>query len=758
MSSASAAPSKRIRLSLACNNCRKRKVRCDTETPKCRNCWLRDEDCETTDPRYPENGPTNVRRWATKDGLMPGQNPAATHRNQAQIPKHGPVQARSGADASTPMRHALSTSPAGTATSIGSIGSMGSMGSMNSIGSATADTVSWVSRGYQTSISSISAAGGRDTGIRANDNETETETETDADFAVNTESSTSHRIKYMGGSSVQCLSAFVNIYLRRKGLPSISSHFLGGMRHVEEFPLPFPLSLTTRLPPLPDPPALVACLDTYFTRIWPIYPVVDRAAVEADILFFQRADYVAPHAHTQLTQSHVPRLVIIFAIVAIGTEEAAGAPTELGSTFVTAAYSLLAHLVGTPYLSSVQALLLLAVALRCRCKEGQAWHVVAQAVRVAQSIGLHRQIRRRDQDGVAGAAGVDLHARVWWSCYALEKLMELETGRPSAITDDDIDQAVPSKETCDVFALWVALARILSQISRQLYRQKPASAWHLLSEIGALDQQLLAWEKGLPDADGITSPSQPHQPHQPHISSFLTLQYHQAQTTLLRASLVFPTQFFVDEVRRLGPRLPSYARLLQAENICTATARATIHRVLSDSEDGLERSHDAAATLLVSSTQLFLAAVVLALHIVKNPTKRLVRADLELLITATEHLELQFSRGGQHPAFVRGFETLRTSVAAAVSSSVEEEQRRSGAGGSGGAGPSKSTPPDPGPDLDAMHQGDRDPYVSGITPDFSLFGVGDDISMDELWGAIGTYSLLEPALDLDDPSLQPPPP
>lgn len=29
-----------------------------------------------------------MRKWATKDGLLPGQNPAATHRNQAYVPKH----------------------------------------------------------------------------------------------------------------------------------------------------------------------------------------------------------------------------------------------------------------------------------------------------------------------------------------------------------------------------------------------------------------------------------------------------------------------------------------------------------------------------------------------------------------------------------------------------------------------------------------------------------------------------------------------
>ncbi|KAM0495821.1 hypothetical protein ACHAP8_007728 [Fusarium lateritium] len=45
--------SKRGRLSLACTQCRKRKVRCDATTPKCRNCVLRGDECTTFDPRRP---------------------------------------------------------------------------------------------------------------------------------------------------------------------------------------------------------------------------------------------------------------------------------------------------------------------------------------------------------------------------------------------------------------------------------------------------------------------------------------------------------------------------------------------------------------------------------------------------------------------------------------------------------------------------------------------------------------------------------
>lgn len=56
---------KPIRLAVACNQCRKRKVRCDAQQPSCRNCSVRGDVCETSDPRKPGNFPA-VRRRATR--------------------------------------------------------------------------------------------------------------------------------------------------------------------------------------------------------------------------------------------------------------------------------------------------------------------------------------------------------------------------------------------------------------------------------------------------------------------------------------------------------------------------------------------------------------------------------------------------------------------------------------------------------------------------------------------------------------------
>lgn len=345
----------------------------------------------------------------------------------------------------------------------------------------------------------------------------------------------------MGGSSVQCLSTFVNIYLQRKGLPTVSSHFRSGMRHVEEFQLPLALII----PPLPDQQSLESYLDTFFTRIWPIFPVVDRRSVEGDIQFFRRPEFSSPGGlQANLTAAHIPQLVSVLLIVAIAADETACGPTELGGKYLDAAYGLFAHLVASPYLPSVQALVLLSVALRCRCKDGQAWHILAEAIRIAHSIGLHRYIRSQsrpassfDRSTAGYGAESDVQARVWWSCYALEKLGEIETGRPSAINDEDIDQLIPSgswgtEDAPDIFSLWVGLTRIISQINQHIYRKKPTSAWQLISEIGRLDQLLSEWANSLPDIikpghEPFAGRALGHGPYQQHISSFLSLQYYQ---------------------------------------------------------------------------------------------------------------------------------------------------------------------------------------------------------------------------------------
>jgi len=177
-------------------------------------------------------------------------------------------------------------------------------------------------------------------------------------------------------------------------------------------------------------------------------------------------------------------------------------------------------------------------------------------------------------------------------------------------------------------------------------------------------------------------------------------------------------------------------RLLQAENICTAAARAIIHRVLELADYGIQ-------SLILSGTQPLLAIIALALHIVKNPGKRMARSDLELLTTAIKHIEAQFSRGGQHSRFTQGLQTLCKSVSAAVELGL----------GTGSTMPTSNSEGRFDFDM-AMNVHDAMPLLadhsllmSDFMPDATMSGLADNI-----WGSIGTYSFLGIALP-DEPLL-----
>ncbi|KAL1891054.1 hypothetical protein Sste5346_007878 [Sporothrix stenoceras] len=315
-----------------------------------------------------------------------------------------------------------------------------------------------------------------------------------------------------------------------------------------------------------------------------------------------------------LTHDDIPGLVVLLAVLSIGAGEGdtqdTTDDTESGLAYITAGFGLVAHLISRPYLRSVQAFLLLAIGLRLRARDGQSWYLLGQAVRVAHSIGLHRQIA----GNASGNSDSSLQSRVWWSLYSLEKLMELETGRPSAISNDEpLPPPPPITDSSDIFPPWVALATILGQISRRLYVQKPASAHALLNEIGYLDQQLQSWMTSLPEQlkpsyDVVTSQSSPSTAV---LTTFLALQYYHAQMAVLRAAIVFPTKTFAAEVERAFPNGMSTNnkhRLLQAESFCTAAARSTVHRVL-DLADGMVLS---SSSHLLSPTLTFQAAVIVS--------------------------------------------------------------------------------------------------------------------------------------------------
>ncbi|KAI6298002.1 hypothetical protein MCOR29_005276 [Pyricularia oryzae] len=685
---------KRLRLSVACNRCRARKVRCDASLPKCRNCITRNEVCETTDLRNPGGPAPAVRQLApskTDRSSGPGAEDSA---DQERVPyrnlttpapdsvAHTPAVGSTSQPAAAPRVSKARKSPGTKARANGERTTASRSCKRKASQSAEqpapkADFMSWLRRAYNAYVADNLPEG-------SNGNTTPTPppavTGPAPDVVVNTDG-TPDKVKYMGGSSLQCLCRFVDLHLTRRGLSPASTQFKHGMERSEEFELP----IDSPLPNLPPPQECQKYVDAFFDRLWPIFPVVDRSYVQDYVDSCQelkarfRGDQLGDHA----TCKRGPKLAMGYAIIAIGADEINGRTSETGTKYLTAAYWLYAHLIANPHLLSVQAMFLIALALRGQNRDGQAWHVLGHAIRTAHSIGLHKHITdlstTQEGDDTDINSVESLRRRVWWSCFALEKLMQLESGRPSVINSDlddtDLRQisswsrsSANAESTNDApsgnqghFTAWVALSQILGRISHHIYNRKSVNSWNLLSETARLDQALVDWERSLPDSlrlSNITSSESfvgHNDPMRQHLSGFLWQQFCHAQIALFRAALVFPSTSFEQEVTKHGDNLPSAARLLNSANLCADAARKTITTVLYLADHGIR-------SILLGPNPPYLGAVVLALCILRQPTRRLARADLELLRSATLYVEDVYRSWDYSEDFIRGCALLREHV------------------------------------------------------------------------------------------------
>ncbi|KZL69613.1 fungal specific transcription factor domain-containing protein [Colletotrichum incanum] len=740
---------KRIRLSLACNQCRKRKVRCDAQTPKCHNCILRGDDCQTTNPRNPNQHA--VRRWAAKSNTTQSEG-SSTHEASETPRDHSQLR-----NASPRVRQYLSP-----AYDDGSEGE-----------DVASRKLSWVAQAYR---------------ANARDNQSPHEhSDLNPDMALNTDESP-HRLKFMGGSSVQSLTMFADLFFRKRGLRPLSPYFRFGMHHVEEYQVP----LSFQLPSLPPLPTLDAYLDVYMKRIFPLFPVFDEPTLRSELgqlTTLQDSDS-SVGLQNLIEPSQVPLLVCIYSIICIGADEETCMLTEVGTHYLTAAYSLLAHVISTPYLASVQALVLLTVALRGRSKEGQGWQTLGQAIRIAHSIGLHRHASTR-QSGNPPEPGTSmpspgyqadqkLHSRIWWTCYNLEKLMELETGRPSAIHDSDCDHKLPDpvlipcaglvslsaseaqngRQTIDYFQPWASLSRIISSISAHIYRRSGQSQASriLLGDTVRLDSALTEWAHSLPPEIRPPGPNSGNvilcETGPKHLAIFLAIQYHHALISLHRAALVFPESMYRTHINSQADSgtfsTIELTRLRHGAEICTGSARAIVRLVGEIADDSTptprprggifgEVPHAKSESMIFTITQPLISAVALALHILKQPSSRLARSDLELLGIATQYAEEQYIKVSQNPRFIQACSVLQSNMTEVV---FVHRQHHSSTGSTAmesvraeHTSVEDSNAGNIGADIDFMDF--ELPDLTGMFTEISNTDLFGGVRLEHLWGMLG---------------------
>lgn len=302
------------------------------------------------------------------------------------------------------------------------------------------------------------------------------------------------------------------------------------------------MPLIPKLPLLPDRQELSTYVDGFFSRIWSIYPVIDRTAFEADIETVFSLQTAGPTVwQEKVTLAHVPAIVSVYAVISLSMNEISG-NSDSSFDCLTASHSLHGHLTAIPYMPSVQALSLLALALRAIAKDGQAWHIIGHAIRMAQSIGLHKSAAKHPSDDgfTLGQQPESLRERLWWSLFGLEKLMQLECGRPSIIdrSYDSLTVYYPastsSEHTGPYFRAWIALSSIMGKISNRLYSHKfMGGSAEMLGEVAKLDQELLEWENSLPDTLKPRRALTDHTGHDHQIlATFLSQQFYHVSSTL----------------------------------------------------------------------------------------------------------------------------------------------------------------------------------------------------------------------------------
>jgi hypothetical protein len=577
-------PAKKARLTTACNECRRRKVKCDANYPKCSNCCTRNSECFTSDPKRPDV--PVVREWVEVPEKTAPSQPPIPAQNQLSTILPDPDEAIHNNPetthplSSTTQHHSISPK----------IHQNRSPSANGNLGTPIVVETTDVSPMQQPHDMSFNL-----------------------DFVNN-------RFKMLGASSAQCLTKSLDIYLKSYSVEPASALFRHGMQHAEEMDLPLSIDLIQ----FPDYNTRQAYLNAYFTRIHVYYPITDVDDTKAMI------HRIAPLPDLRsVSYTKVPLLATAYLIMSLGADEVHGAASEVGMQYLRVGAALAGQAINFPYLTTVQCLLLLAICYRGRNKDGLGWGATGTAVRIAHSMGLHRHsaVKPSVQHGIQRRDQQLFHARIWAVCCCLEKTAQLECGRPSAIFLVNTDQMMAQDQRApghDFLAWNMALAEVQHDISTHLYGHQPGdrTAKQILLDTARLDKKLLLWPNLVPaelrPGNDILCGDDQY-----HLAAILSFQYHQAVIAVHRAALIQPLAALQQEIDRVLPDNDARYRLKGGEAICVSSARAVARITI----ELLERKID---SRLLSGGPALLACVVLATYIVKNPAGRMQLSDLEV--------------------------------------------------------------------------------------------------------------------------------
>ncbi|KAF2101599.1 hypothetical protein NA57DRAFT_34115 [Rhizodiscina lignyota] len=289
-------------------------------------------------------------------------------------------------------------------------------------------------------------------------------------------------------------------------------------------------------------------------------------------------------------------------------------------------------------LLSVQALLGMALFLQGTPNPQPSFFLVAAAIRLSHSIGLHKRGPFN-----LNPNEIEQRRRVFWIAYMLDRDICLRSGRPPIQDDDDMNVDLPSEDPEDnignipladgkgkvnLFRLMCTFAVIESKVYKQLYSVKASkqSDGELLNTIGELDKELEDWKDAIPiDFRPEHEIKASHTPLILHVV-MLHFAYYNCLTTIHRMSVhhgYWTSRLSNYAIQGLNAR-PLNPRVFSSAALCVSAARASINLIK------YIPAGDFACVWLILYYPVS-SLVTLFANILQNPQDSRARSDLKLM-------------------------------------------------------------------------------------------------------------------------------
>lgn len=146
-----------------------------------------------------------------------------------------------------------------------------------------------------------------------------------------------------------------------------------------------------------------------------------------------------------------------------------------------------------PHIQTVQALLLFSLRETSRGQNTAAYMWACRAFGMALELGLHRAGSSK-----LGQAELETRSRVFWCCYALDKALSEETGRPCLLRARSATVPLPSVTEADEYELWPPplspppIRPTSGRTSRiQPLRSRTISCFNATCKLGHIVEQIL---------------------------------------------------------------------------------------------------------------------------------------------------------------------------------------------------------------------------------------------------------------------------